>query len=60
MFDREGRVLASSKYSLPGGGQPKPLEYRLQTEATQRALQHQQGVVEARDYRGVPVLAAYR
>ena len=60
LFDREGRILASLKYPLPGGGQPKPLEYRLQTEATQRALQHQQGVVEARDYRGVPVLAAYR
>ncbi len=60
LIDHEGRILASLKHPLPDGQRPKPLQYRLQTQAANLALQHERGVVDSLDYRGVPVLAAYR
>jgi signal transduction histidine kinase len=60
LIDREGRILASLKHPLSDGRRPKPLQYRLQSQATDLALRGERGVVESLDYRGVPVLAAYR
>ena len=60
LIDADGRIFTSLKYPLPDGTRPKPLQYRLQTEAARRVLLRQQGIVEQLDYRGVPVLAAYR
>jgi signal transduction histidine kinase len=63
LMDQDRWILASLKHSLSDGSRPRPLEYQLQTEAAERATQSdpgEHGVIEALDYRGVPVLAAYR
>jgi PAS domain S-box-containing protein len=60
LADQEARNLISLKFPLPDGSRPRPLEYEINTEPMRLAIQKQQGIVTAKDYRGVPVLAAYR
>ena len=60
LIDQAGRILVPLKHPLADGSRPQPLQYRLQSEPALRALRDDRGVVEALDYRGVPVLAAYR
>ncbi len=45
---------------MPDGKKPGPLEYRITATPARLAIQKQKGIVTAKDYRGVPVLAAYR
>ncbi len=39
---------------------PAVLQRSVHTEASERCLQHNSGVIEALDYRGVPAIVAYR
>lgn len=60
LVDQEARILAPLKYPLPDGTRPAPLEYRIQTKPATFASQGMEGIIDANDYRGFPVLAAVR
>jgi two-component sensor histidine kinase len=57
---QDGRLLTSLKFPLPGGERPKPLDYRVNDHTALLAGAGEEGVGESVDYRGEPVLAAYR
>lgn len=56
----DARLLTSLRYLLPSGEQAKPLETVLQFQAAKLAAQGREGMLSSLDYRGAPVLAAYR
>jgi PAS domain S-box-containing protein len=60
LLDRDCRILMPLKFSLPGGTTAKVLEYRSSAEPARLAAKGNEGIILADDYRGVPVLAAYR
>lgn len=60
LVNREGKSLTSLKHPLPDGTMPKVLEYAIRSGPAVLAASGHEGIVEADDYRGEPVLAAYR
>ena len=60
LVDKDRRLLLSPKYALLNGTRVKPLEYKTTAEPALLAIQGKEGIGESGDYRGVPVLAAYR
>jgi two-component sensor histidine kinase/HAMP domain-containing protein len=60
LVDQQGRILTSLKFPLAGGLTPKALEYRVTDQPAALAAAGEEGVSESVDYRGEPVLAAYR
>lgn len=60
LVNQQVQTLTALKYRPASGGQARALEYRFESEPALRAAQGENGHVEAVDYRGVPVLAAYR
>jgi|GEM_PF-445388 len=60
LVDEKARLLAPLKHPLPGGGAAKVLEYRLTRIPAILASQGKEGIAIEKDYRDVPVVAAYR
>ncbi len=60
LFTRELRIITSLKHPLPGGARAVPLQYRLDTAPARYAAGGEEGMLATVDYRGVPVLAAFR
>ncbi len=60
LVDREMRILTPLKYRLPDGSRGRPLEYVDHTPAAALAAAGEEGITRMADYRGEPVLAAYR
>jgi PAS domain S-box-containing protein len=60
LVNRDGRILTPLRFPLPDGTRPTPLEYEIKAVPAASAARGQEGVVESLDYRGVPVVAAYR
>jgi len=60
LVDGGTRIIASLKYPLPDGTIPEPMEYEIKAMPAVLASHGNEGIIETRDYRGVPVLAAYR
>jgi len=60
LVDQNVRVLTSLKHALPDGSVPGPLGCRLAMEPAALAARGEEGIIESEDYRGEPVLAAYR
>ncbi|MCK4656322.1 MAG: HAMP domain-containing protein, partial [candidate division Zixibacteria bacterium] len=54
------QILTHLKHPLADGSAASPLEYTINTAATTLAVQGKEGLLTSGDYRGVPVLAAYR
>ncbi len=60
LVNGERRILMPLKYRLADGTLSRVLEYQIEADPARLAVARKEGVVAARDYRGVPVLAAYR
>ena len=60
LVNREKKILAPLRYSLPSGIPARPLEYQMDILPARLAVEGGQGVMETPDYRGQPVLTAYR
>lgn len=60
LVNKEGKILTSLKHPLPDGTRAMPLEYRIESEPAILAASGKEGIIDAEDYRGEPVLAAYR
>ncbi len=54
------KTLASLKHSLADGTEAVPLENEITSRPAVFAARGEEGIISAKDYRGVPVLAAYR
>ncbi|MBI5251845.1 MAG: PAS domain S-box protein, partial [Desulfomonile tiedjei] len=60
LVNRDARIIMSLKYPLPDGSIPHVLEYQIKAKPAFSASQGREGIEIGEDYRGVPVLAAYR
>jgi len=60
LLDQRGHALIAPRHPAAGGKRLRPLVSRITAMPAALAASGKSGVVEARDYRGVPVLAAYR
>lgn len=60
LVDQNLRILVSPKFPEREGELVRPLEYVVKTEPAALAVQGKEGVLVSRDYRHVPILAAYR
>ncbi|UCF88440.1 MAG: HAMP domain-containing protein [bacterium] len=60
LVDSQAGILTPLKFPLPEKGEAVPLEYRIPAEPARLAASREEGIISSRDYRGVPVLAAYR
>ena len=60
LVDRERKILVDLKYPLADGTRAKVREHVITAEPATLAAIGKEGIVVGRDYRNVPVLAAYR
>jgi signal transduction histidine kinase len=60
LFNHDGLILTSLKHPLADGTKAKPLEYLIRAKPAVLAARGEEGIIESKDYRGEPVLAAYR
>ncbi len=60
LVNQEARILTSLKHPLADGGIARPLAYQITAQPAVRAARGEEGIIEAEDYRGEVVLAAYR
>lgn len=60
LVTEERRIVTSLKHPLSDGSMAKLFSYQISDAPARFAAQGHQGSVAAEDYRGVPVLAAYR
>jgi PAS domain S-box-containing protein len=60
LVNRDRQILSPLKFPLEDGTRPGPLECRIEAVPAASAAQGLEGIVESLDYRGEPVVAAYR
>jgi signal transduction histidine kinase len=60
LINHDVKILTSLKHPLADGSLAKPLEYQIRAKAAVLAASGNEGIIETEDYRGEPVLAAYR
>ena len=60
LVDKSGVILVALKHALADGSVAQPLQHQIQAKPAWLAAHGQEGLIETIDYRGVPVLAAYR
>lgn len=60
LVNQGGVIVASLKHALPDGAIARPLEYQIQALPAKLAAAGAEGMIQSEDYRGEPVLAAFR
>jgi len=60
LVDSDTRIIAPLKYKLPDGLTAVPLEYQIKAKPAMMGASGEEGITVGDDYRGEPVLAAYR
>jgi PAS domain S-box-containing protein len=60
LVDKAGHTLISLRHRPLGGTHPKILQFRISATPAKLAAAGKEGFIEAKDYRGVPVIAATR
>ncbi len=60
LINQDGLILMSLKFPLKDGSRANILGYRVTDKPAALASHGNEGIVAAEDYRGIPVLAAYR
>lgn len=60
LVDQDRRTLLQPRYLLPDGTRIKELRDKIESEPARLAVSGNEGIMVAQDYRGVPVVAAYR
>jgi len=60
LVNQDQITLMPVKYSLPDGAPVSVLDYQIKAKPAELAAKGYDGIILADDYRGVPVLAAYR
>lgn len=60
LVNRNRQTLVNLKCPLPDGSAATPLVYSIEAKPATLAAQGKEGLIASLDYRGVPVLAAYR
>ena len=60
LVNQDRKILTSLKHPLSDGTRANPLEYQIEAKPAMFAARGEEGIIESADYRGVPVLAAYR
>ncbi|MEO5341638.1 MAG: HAMP domain-containing protein [Magnetococcus sp. MYC-9] len=60
LVTEEVKLINQLKHLLPDGRRPEPLSYRVAGRPAILAAQGHEGIMESLDYRGVPVVAAFR
>ncbi len=60
LVNQEVRIITPLKHLIADGSAAEPLKYRIDSKPAMFAARSEGGLIEEDDYRGVPVLAAYR
>ncbi|HEB73083.1 MAG TPA: HAMP domain-containing protein [Nitrospirae bacterium] len=60
LVDSDAKIIAPLKYKLPNGLTAVPLEYQIKAKPAMMGASGEEGITVGDDYRGEPVLAAYR
>ena len=60
LVNKEVKIITPLKHALPDGQIAKPLEYRINAKPALLASRGEEGLIITKDYRGEPVLAAFR
>ena len=60
LVNQDVKILTSLKHPLADGSEAQPLEYQITAKPAVLAANGEEGIIENEDYRGEPVLAAYR
>ncbi|MFQ6042445.1 MAG: PAS domain-containing protein, partial [Candidatus Poribacteria bacterium] len=60
LVNQDVKILTSLKHPLADGSIAEPLEYQITAKPAVLAANGEEGIIESEDYRGEPVLAAYR
>lgn len=60
LVTQDRKIVTSLRYPLPDGSTARLLSYQISARPARFAAGGQEGVISAADYRGIPVLAAYR
>ncbi len=60
LVNQDMKLLAPLRHRMADGVVPQLFAFRIDTEATRQAARGGEGVAAMSDYRGIPVVAAYR
>jgi len=60
LINHDREILSPLKHPLQDGTTAKPFLYKITAEPARRAAGGEEGIISSKDYRGIPVLAAYR
>ncbi|RKZ35234.1 MAG: hypothetical protein DRQ37_06850 [Gammaproteobacteria bacterium] len=60
LINEQTKILSTLKHKLADGTQAIPLQHTITARPATLAARGEEGIIQATDYRGVPVMAAFR